>query len=249
MNSDNKISYDSMTVFEIKPVLSPVDKLNFSLYIDKLISEYDNAYQVPCFFWKYNSDKNTLTINDVKYSVEGDTFNQLVILANWLFDKKYKLVGSYHAIIDGNIEYISSNGIDAVLSHCILMMNNIETRDKKKVLIDKNDQNLIEAINSSVSEYLDKNPQATTPVKYYNVPDKTVNINVNLEYEKSKQDNITIDIIREQNIVLNNLQTRITHLEKKQKTQYYINFFMMKIIPVMSLFTMAGFIYSQWNNQ
>ena len=69
------------------------------------------------FFW--TCDAKYITVNDNNLT-EKDIFNQLLSITFWLFNKKYRLKGSFYCWINNVIEYIHMDGLSKNIEHIIL---------------------------------------------------------------------------------------------------------------------------------
>lgn len=123
-----KIYYDNTSKFVIHPRISKSDRIEFTNHLEKLKSNYKNDIGF-INFWTYDVESNAIIIDENTDMVDNDIFSQFCSIAFWLFSKNYTLKGSFHCKFGKYIEYISSDGKNSIISHCMLM-DNVAGSDK-----------------------------------------------------------------------------------------------------------------------
>ena len=169
--------YDKHTKFQINPVISKSDIVDLNQYITDM-PQNDN------FFWNYDSDTNTIIINNNNKMVEDNIFAQLINIYHWLHQKGYRLTGSTFYRTNDFIEYIS---IDDIISRYIffdeinLHHNNLLVATKNKIIAKlKNQERIAE------KEFVTNNSGGTCPyenTQYTNNTHTCDNTNMN-EYNQ-----------------------------------------------------------------
>ena len=129
------IYYENNASFIITPKLNETDTNKLKVHINNLNTSYvanlvagaqaermersGNKF-TQSYFWAYNDDENSIVVDNTTDNVENDIFNQFSTIAFWLYSKNYNLQGSFHCRQGNFIEYISTDGLNKMITHYVL---------------------------------------------------------------------------------------------------------------------------------
>ncbi len=219
-----KIFYEKDAAFNIIPEINSEDSRQFRAYILELHKTYYDFYHCECFFWEYDDKNNSIIVNKKSQMVSDEILDQLKVIVQWLYDKKYRIEGSFHYRINNIIEYITSNGNDKFFNHYLLF-------DDKKI-----------------DEYFENN-KMTEEIRTKIIIDAKNKIKKYTDISTQTNESIYPALNKETMIVLDSMHDRIIRLENKQKSQIKINNFIFKICSMIGLLTAGTFIYFHFKTE
>ena len=222
--SDNKIFYDKYTKFCVNPSMNKKMSNEFINYVN-FIHRNNNF-----FFWTFDSNSDTIVINENIQVVKDNIFDQLMVIYHWLYQRGYKLEGSTYYRTNNLIEYIS---MDTIISHYTLFdeidrhYRILMTNSKKKMLSEINSHNKLKLL------------------KLYNKwPVK--------KFRKTKQKNFKVNNLRQKDRkAIKLMKKKLTNTESQIKTLIMENNFFLKTCGLISCFTIGIYLILstiQYNN-
>jgi len=138
--SYQKIIYQTGSKFKITPDLNTEATIEFNTHIDKLkiASELDTG--IPnAFFWKCH--QSTLTTDNTITTITINFKDQLIKIADWLFDHGFALEGSFCFRTADSVETIEMIPQHRMIKHYVLVEKINSSDTEEKILI--NGQNKI----------------------------------------------------------------------------------------------------------
>lgn len=268
--TEKQIYYDKNTNFKIIPKISTDDMKQFRLFLAEIKSLYSPTSNDNLLFWEFNEIDSKIIINETTNIVVNDIFNQLILLALWLFGKKYCLEGYFYCRIENIIEYIELDGISKFITHHILI-------DDLDEINEANCNSIIPDAKYKINKFIKKKLQTSNNIipknNIYNIKQfgarsnifyenniykgeyKNNNNNIynikqfgagsNIFYENNNDITHTIsdsEIINENNIVIKTMQERLVKVENELQSLIKVNKFFWKICTVISLFTAGSLL-------
>ena len=247
-----KIFYEKNAEFNIIPIMTINDISEFKQHISDIETDYQLQYHTECFFWKFDETMNNIIVNDNDYAVENDIFNQLIMLAHWLFRKNYYIEGAYHSWTNDVIEHVSMDGTNKFVCHHILVDTiPLDNEFDEKYLSDDTKSKIIIDAKNKIKQYIDStniknlltyqnsNIHNNCQFNKYVIDDKKMNLHKNFNSVRSEEDML----------VLKSLQQRIVDLENNQKSQSNFNKFFIRVFTIIGLLTTGSFIYLSFNKK
>lgn len=117
---NKRIIYQKNARFKITPDLDIIHINKLHMYINELklyyVGEVGSAH---LFFWKFNSNTHSIVIDPTTSDVSIDFRDQLVKIANWLFNYGFNLDGSFCFRKLDSIEYITIAKSDTMIKHYV----------------------------------------------------------------------------------------------------------------------------------
>jgi hypothetical protein len=247
-NTKKKIFYEKEVNFYIIPNMIINDVFEFKKHVLHIRIEYQTQYQKDCFFWDFDEKTNSIIINENAYAIENDIFNQLTLLAHWLFKKNYHIKGSFHSRIPcgrtcSTIEHISMNGINRLICHYMLV--DIDTTEHTlgiEYLTENMGNKIIIDAKNKIKKYIDLQKIITD--------DNPIKFNKNIISKIIIQDKTNYTHKNEEiKLVIGSVQKRVTKLESKQKTQTKLNKFFMRTFTIIGLLIAGSLICLSMNKK
>lgn len=122
MSYHKKIIYQKDAKFNIVPHVCDAIICDFQLYIDKVKSDYVTlAGTTHSFFWRFDKYSQSIVVDETATAVSIDFRDQLIKLACWLFDREFRLEGSFYFRGFDSIEYLVINKSDRLIKNYILV--------------------------------------------------------------------------------------------------------------------------------
>ncbi|BCS83377.1 hypothetical protein QLL95_gp0746 [Cotonvirus japonicus] len=118
---NSHIIYERDVHFVIVPTLCNETVKMIHDFINTLKYTHAEFYHTNCFFWKFDKEKNSIVVDNDINIVENNIFDQLVTISYWLYDRKFKLQGTFYCRTENIIEYISMDGFTNLLVHHVLI--------------------------------------------------------------------------------------------------------------------------------
>lgn len=167
-------------------------------------------------FWVYDEKNNSIIINEKIDCVVNDIFNQITIIAIWLYNKGYNIKGSFYWRTDNVIEYISLN--NKKINHKIFVddigIENFVTKNQ-------NINTIGTKIINDAKNKINKQKKST------NITPIVINTN-NKESEEQ--------------IIINSIQDRLRFVENKVQSLAINNKYFWEICTFFGIFTVGSLI-------
>lgn len=172
----NKIFYEKDTEFKIIPKICEKDKRELDIYLRNIFHEETIK---KYFYWTVQCDNSIIIVDETMEFTVNAIYQQLSVIACWLFENGFKISGSFCYRIGNIIEYISMNGEDTFITHYVM----IDKKKLEKFFMTSNDITCIG--NDIIDDAIDKMK------KYGENKTSTKKDNFNFPFVRIKSDNVS----------------------------------------------------------
>ena len=114
----NQIFYEKDVEFKITPKICEKCKPELD---DHLRQIYCEEIIKKCFYWSINYENSTIVVDESMECTVNNIYQQLSIIACWLFENGFKILGSFCYRIGNVIEFISMNDQDTTITHYVMV--------------------------------------------------------------------------------------------------------------------------------